>query len=136
MLSSLSMTIPDSCNRYRCSHSKSINRGSELSSTNTGINYKLRMDTNGATTDVIYLITCKRCDKQYAGQTTQHVAKLMNSHCFDISNCMDPMFESLVASHFNSIAHWHLMAWMQKLFLTLKNSVLSFFPISFFFKLY
>ena len=96
------MFMSDSCNRYRCSHCKSINRGSECSSSNTGINYKLRIDTNCTTQYVIYLVTCKRCDKQYTGQTTQPVAKLINTHRFDISNFM---FSSLVATHFNSEAH-------------------------------
>ena len=37
--------------------------------------------------NIIYLIACKNCFKQYDGQTNQNVSRRMNSHTFDIKNC-------------------------------------------------
>ena len=47
---------------------------------------KQNCDTNCSTRKVIYLISCKKCNKQYVGQTSQQVSKRMNSHKFDVSN--------------------------------------------------
>ena len=69
--------MSDSCNKYRCSHCKSINRGSELCSSITGNNYILRIDIMCATKSLIYLITCKRCDTQHVCQTTQPVSVII-----------------------------------------------------------
>jgi hypothetical protein len=51
--------------------------------------------------NVIYLITCKGCNKQYVGQTNQNVSCRMNKHRFDIRKCaVNPV--SHVAIHFGS----------------------------------
>ena len=52
--------------------------------------------------NVIYLISCKKCNKQYVGQTSQQASKRMNSHKFDISNFKGPDFSTHVATHFNT----------------------------------
>ena len=55
----------------------------------------------------IYIITCKKCHKQYVGQTNQQVSKRMNSHRYDIRN-YDESFSSYlsnVAVHFNENDH-------------------------------
>ena len=51
------------------------------------------------------MITCKKCKKQYIGQTHQLVSNRMNSHKFDIRNMSDPSFSTNVAIHFNSNGH-------------------------------
>lgn len=95
----------DVCNRSRCSHCKNINIGSSFTSHVTGHTYNLRHNANCASNDVIYLITCKRCNVQYVGQTSQSISKRMNSHRFDICNFVDPAFSTTVATHFNLDRH-------------------------------
>ena len=97
------MFMSDSCNRYRCSHCKSINRGSELWSSITGNNYILRIDIMCATKSLIYLITCKRCDTQHVCQTTQPVSVIITVLIFQTLWTL--MCSSLVAPYFNSVAH-------------------------------
>ena len=93
------------CGRRRCSHCVSINTGNQFSSHVTGDNFYLRQSTNCKTENVIYLISCKKCNLQYVGQTSQPVSRRMNSHRFDICNFEDPLFSSTVATHFNSDHH-------------------------------
>ena len=56
-----------------------------------------------SSTDVIYLITCKKCAKQYVGQTHQKCSQRMNSHKFDINHY--PETPTNVSEHFNSPDH-------------------------------
>ena len=89
----------DKCNRRRCSHCKNISICSQFQSSMTGCTYNLQHDVNCVSRNVIYLITCTKCQNQYVGQTNQNVSRRMNSHRFDINNVdMNPI--SHVASHF------------------------------------
>ena len=94
-----------SCNSKRFSHCVNIKTSSEFTSHVTGKTYSLHHDVNCKSKQVIYLITCKRCNSQYVGQTKQPVSKRMNSHRFDINNFSDPAFSSMVAGHFNLQDH-------------------------------
>ena len=53
--------------------------------------------------DVIYLITCRRCGLQYVGETGRPLHMRVNGHRYDIVHQRPE--ESLVAEHFNSGAH-------------------------------
>ena len=48
--------------------------------------FSFRFSTDCTSQNVIYLIECKRCNKQYVCQTNQQVSKRMNSHKFNINN--------------------------------------------------
>ncbi|XP_053388669.1 uncharacterized protein LOC128551780 [Mercenaria mercenaria] len=63
------------CNRRRCTHCDSIIESDAFTSTNTGKTFKIFFGGNCTSSDVIYLITCKRCKVQYVGQTHQLVSK-------------------------------------------------------------
>jgi len=93
------------CNRRRCSQCANIRESTNFSSSNTKEMFSLRYNTDCISTDVIYLITCKKCNMQYVGQTLQQVSKRMNNHRFHIKNCMDPQFSSNVSIHFNTNNH-------------------------------
>ena len=67
--------------------------------------FKLNYDTNYTTRNVIYFISCKKCDKLYVGQTSQHMSKRINSHKFCIINFKDPDFSTRVATHFIADDH-------------------------------
>lgn len=93
------------CRRNRCSHCLNIVENDSFTSSQFNTNYNLNFNTNCSTSDVIYLITCKKCSIQYVGQTSQQVSKRMNSHRFDINNFYDPLFSTHVATHFNTEDH-------------------------------
>ena len=93
------------CNRRRCTHCSSIIESTHFTSTNTNETFNLHFSSDCRSKDVIYMITCKKCKKQYIGQTHQLVSNRMNSHKFDIRNMSDPSFSTNVAIHFNSNGH-------------------------------
>ena len=97
--------VSSACNRSRCSHCKNIKVDSSFTSNVTGDSYCLRHNTNCRTNDVIYAISCKKCNIQYIGQAMQPVSKRMNNHRFDINGYIDPAFSTNVAIHFNSSNH-------------------------------
>ena len=46
----------------------------------SGETIKLRCNTSCKTTNIVYLITCTKCGKQYVGETGDHVNQRMNDH--------------------------------------------------------
>ena len=97
--------ISRKCNRSRCTHCCNIVESDSFSSSQYNTQFKLGFDTKCNSSDVIYLITCKKCKMQYVGQTSQQVGKRMNSHRYDINNYVDPAFSTYVATHFNEQTH-------------------------------
>ena len=67
----------------RCTHCKSINESTEFKDSSTNEVFSLKKDFDCTSENVLYLITCKKCNSQYVGQTHQKVSKRMNSHRFD-----------------------------------------------------
>ena len=93
------------CSRTRCSHCSNIVESDHFTSSQTNSEFKLNFDSNCTSSNVIYLITCKRCSMQYVGQTSQQVSKRMNSHRFDINSFINPAFTTHIAAHFNRDNH-------------------------------
>ena len=66
-------------------------------------NNQAKCNTSCKTTNVVYLITCTKCGKQYVGETGDHVNQRMNGHRDDWKH---KRFErSPVAEHFCSPEH-------------------------------
>ena len=91
------------CNRSRCSHCCTIVENENFSSTSFDKEFKISHKLSCSSTGVIYVITCKRCQKQYVGQTQQKCSQRMNSHKFDIKHF--PETCTNVSEHFNSPGH-------------------------------
>ena len=91
------------CDRRRCTHCSTINESNLFTSTTTLTVHKINNDLSCTSTDVIYLITCKKCKTQYVGQTHQKCANRMNSHKYNISHFPDTLTN--VSEHFNSLGH-------------------------------
>ena len=89
--------------RRRCTHCKGINESTEFKSSSTSEVLSLKKDFDCTSENVIYLITCKRCNSQYVGQTHQKVSNRMNSHQFD--NFHHPGIFTNVSVHFNENGH-------------------------------
>ena len=91
------------CNRPRCSHCSSIVESNSFLSTTASASFSVRENFTCASSDVIYLITCKKCNIQYVGQTQQKCSQRMNKHKFDIKHFPDII--TAVSEHFNSPGH-------------------------------
>ena len=89
------------CNRSRCSHCSSIVESNSFLSTTASAS--VRENFTCASSEVIYLIICKKCNIQYVGQTQQNCSQRMNKHKFDIKHSPDII--TTVSEHFNSPGH-------------------------------
>jgi hypothetical protein len=63
--------------------------------------YCVRHQLSCTTSNIVYLITCKRCKKQYVGQTTKQLNTRMNHHRSNIMNKKS----TYIAKHFNLPGH-------------------------------
>ena len=90
------------CAKARCKTCKMITP-TQIAKSASGATVKLRCNTSCKTTNVVYLITCTKCGKQYVGETGDHVNQRMNGHRDDWKH---KRFErSPVAEHFCSPEH-------------------------------
>ena len=90
------------CGRKRCQCSKMITSDGTVKSS-SGATERLRQNTDCTTENVVYLISCSSCNKQYIGETIGPLNKRMNGHHDDRRHCR---FErSPTAEHFHSADH-------------------------------
>ena len=67
----------------------------------TGVRYYVQHPLNCHSTNIIYLITCKKCSLQYVGETKQTLKQRLLEHCGDTKHNRDKP----VARHFNQADH-------------------------------
>ena len=86
------------CGFYLCHTCNSVIVRSTVTSNSTKFVFKIRQDLNCSSSNVIYLVQCKECDKQYIGETKRSLRCRVNNHRYDILNNR----KSSIAHHFNS----------------------------------
>lgn len=89
------------CKQPRCATCTHISCKSNFTSTKTKTTYPIRHSFTCQSTNVIYLITCKRCNKQYVGLTTSKLNVRINHHRTNIIN-KKPIY---ISQHFNFRDH-------------------------------
>ena len=75
----------------------------EFTSHKTGQVFKMKFAASCKSSDIVYLISCRRCGQQYVGETEQQLHCRINSHRYDIRHRRTE--ESPVAEHFNGAGH-------------------------------
>ena len=68
------------CYNTRCKTCTHLNCSTVFSSTVTRRNYPIRHKATCTSSNVIYLITCSKCKKQYVGMTTKQLNVRINHH--------------------------------------------------------
>ena len=91
------------CGAPRCKTCPILVTSDEFSSHTTGKSFKVKIRASCKSSNVIYLITCRRCGQQYVSETGQPFHLRVNGHRFDIAHRRTD--ESPVSSHFNSGPH-------------------------------
>ena len=89
------------CTSSRCQAGYYVSTGTTFRSS---VNHKLfhiRQQITCKTSNVIYLVTCKRCHMQYVGQTTRPLAERINDHLSRIRTHKD----TPIGLHFNITGH-------------------------------
>ena len=74
------------CNHPRCVTCKHLNCSKYFTSKKTGTTFTIRHSFSCTSSNIIYLITCKKCHKQYVGLTTKQLNTRINHHRTNISN--------------------------------------------------
>ena len=71
---------PRPCNHPKCSTCQHFNPTNFFRSTVTKQHYRIRQSFTCSSNNIIYLITCKKCRKQYVGKTTNSLKERINHH--------------------------------------------------------
>ena len=74
------------CNHPRCATCSRYNRQMTFTSTSNKKTFCIRHSFTCSSTNVIYLITCTKCKKQYVGKTTRPLRERINHHRTSIRN--------------------------------------------------
>ena len=85
------------CGSKRCLTCRHIRTRETFKSTTTGQPFYVRATATCKTSNVIYVIECRRCRKQYVGETQNPLHIRLNGHRGDINNRRT---EKPVAAHF------------------------------------
>ena len=89
------------CNIKRCKCCHHITCSSIFYNTHKTHEYQINENFNCNSRHVIYLITCKRCQKMYVGQTKRTLRERLNNHRSDIKLQKN----TPIAKHFNLPQH-------------------------------
>ena len=89
------------CNHPRCITCKHLNCNKQFTSTKTKVTYTIRHNFSCTSKNLIYLITCKKCKKQYVGLTMQKLNTRINHHRSNIFS-KKPIY---LCVHFNFPDH-------------------------------
>ena len=68
------------CGKQRCEVCNNVADTSTFSSTVTGDTFKINHSLNCDDKCLIYLVTCKQCNKQYTGETTDLLRNRWNNY--------------------------------------------------------
>ena len=98
---SLPTTSSKPCHSTKCSTCKSISISNTFLSSTYNKMYPILKNCNCSSSNLIYLITCNICSKQYVGETGNTLRNRLNNHRSDI-NSKKP---TTIAIHFNLPKH-------------------------------
>ena len=85
------------CGRPRCKTCAHVKTGTEFTSAVTGVNFNARVTANCRTSNIVYLIQCRKCKMQYVGETENPLHLRMNGHRSDYYRKLP---DKPVAKHF------------------------------------
>ena len=88
------------CNAKKCENCKFMKPTNTFKSTVTGISFSIKHKITCKSENVVYLMQCKKCKKQYVGETERALGERMNDHR---SRMKKP--KTLIARHFSAENH-------------------------------
>uniref|UniRef100_A0A1X7SPB1 GIY-YIG domain-containing protein n=1 Tax=Amphimedon queenslandica TaxID=400682 RepID=A0A1X7SPB1_AMPQE len=92
---------PGSCKRPRCATCQHFNSSSYFQSTATKQQCRVKQSFSCSSTNIIYLITCSKCHKQYVGKTSKTLRERVFHHRSSIKNNQ----ARYICKHFNLPGH-------------------------------
>ena len=73
------------CRRKNCEICHALHQEDTFESSNTGKQYKINLSFNCNSSNVVYLLTCKICEKQHVGSTVTKFRSRFNHYKFNIN---------------------------------------------------
>ena len=96
-------TKPDlTCKARNCRYCPKLEKGGKITSKTTGRKYYAKTNVTCNSNNVVYCISCKRCGKQYVGQTKNSLKQRFQSHFYYIAHDAE---KTEVSRHFNREGH-------------------------------
>jgi hypothetical protein len=86
---------------WECNQCKYIKATTTITSTTTGSTHNIVGQITCNTRNLIYLVACQICSKQYIGETKRHLKKRIYEHIYSIRNNKP----TPIAQHFNKPGH-------------------------------
>ena len=90
------------CNRRDCRYCPLLNKTGSIHCQFTGMNHSCMKKISCRSSNLVYAITCKRCGKQYVGQT---LLRLKDRFIFHIRDIETGNPEKTVSRHFSEPSH-------------------------------
>ncbi|XP_055956400.1 uncharacterized protein LOC126831676 [Patella vulgata] len=89
------------CGHPRCQTCKILNISDHFHNKTSGTKFPILDQLSCSSSNIIYLISCRKCDKQYVGETQNALRERINGHRSDIVTKKDKP----VSIHFNQPNH-------------------------------
>ena len=97
------------CGRKNCTICHILHQGDTFESSNTGKQYKINFSFNCNSRNVVYLLTCKICEKQYVGSTVTKFRSRFNQYKSNMNLCgkgqrgfmQEPLIEHFISDKYN-----------------------------------
>jgi hypothetical protein len=106
------------CNRTVCRYCPKINKTGQITSSVTGRTYRCMSNVSCRSSNLIYCITCKRCKKQYVGQTSLRLKNRFVHHFYQIekSDKTKPVSKHLSGSSHQGLddVEIHILEYIKK----------------------
>ena len=90
------------CGRPHCKRCAHIRAGMTFESAKMGEKFRAHVTANCRTKNIVYLIECSKCKKQYIGETENPLHLHMNGHR---SDCYCKLSDKPVSEHLNTISY-------------------------------
>src|SRR5215469_4254203 len=98
------------CPKHKCIVCNYITEDCKFSSNCTRKTFHLKHNFNCKSKNIIYLVTCAKCSKQYVGQTSTTLSDRINNHL----SCIRTNKDTPISLHFNlkdhKISHFKITA--------------------------
>ena len=91
------------CIARACRYCPRLDHSGQITSTPTGINYSTMKKTTCNSNNLIYCISCKKCSKQYVGQTKNAIKERFKCHFYSITH--PESSETSIGRHFSANHH-------------------------------
>ena len=90
------------CTNRKCRYCPLLNTDGQIVASVTGRKYRTRHNVTCNSNNLIYCITCRRCKKQYVGQTKNSLKQRFQGHFYQVVHDAE---KTEVSRHFNRNGH-------------------------------